>query len=103
MSLQRYTDHRSLCDLFKRAPKHFPVQMNWSVYTYYKNKFNLDSSFNHVLLLYVSPNHKDVKSLAKLNEQITKLRNGEVKKCLWYGVLSGESKFMTDQTGVQLQ
>lgn len=36
VSLQHYADHRSLCDLFKRAPKHFPVQMNWSVYTYYK-------------------------------------------------------------------
>ena len=84
ISLQRYEDHRSLCDLFKRAPKNSKVRCNMSLFTYYKHLLGIGSSFQNILLLYVSPTAKDVNSLSKLKQQISELndKNLEVRRVI---------------------
>ena len=70
VSLKEYEDHRSLCDLFKRAPKNFPVKGNVSVFTHYRRSF--ESQCSNVLLIYVSPKYTNIASMSLLHDQISR-------------------------------
>lgn len=93
VSLKRYENHHSLCDFFKRAPKNFLVNKNVSVFTHYRRLFD---QWSNVLLVYVSPKNTNIDSMSLLHQQISKLNRAELKRKLWYGVLSRHSSFMTE-------
>ena len=62
ISLQTYKDHKSkLVDMFKRNSRN-TKNKTWSLYTEYINKFSIGYTNNskNVLLLYISPQEKDV-------------------------------------------
>lgn len=52
VSLQAYDEHRSLYNLFHRAPKNTQIQHNISIFTHYKNLYRANCN---ALLFYVSP------------------------------------------------
>ena len=75
VSLQKYNDHRSLCDVFHMAPLHADVPQNRSIFTHFKRLYYHGTNFEGVLLMYVSP--KETKEitpiLSKLQQEIAEL------------------------------
>ena len=89
ISLSKYKDHRSLCDLFYKSN----LQSKISIYTYYRKMYDIDISFKNILLLYFSPQEKFGNSiLPDLQAEIDQLKNTHLKACLSYGILSDKSE-----------
>lgn len=81
VSLSCYRDHRSFCNLFHRAPPKAKVQSkevpsNCSLFTYYRNQYNVTRCFERAILLYISPKEMYCQGqdlLPDLGEEISKL------------------------------
>ena len=92
VSLAEYVKHRSLCDLFHRAPKYSDVPGNISIFTHFKRLYNIKTNDN-VLLVYVSPKEKKASLLPKLKEEIEQLSTKSLRECVHRAVLSEQSTF----------
>ena len=92
VSLAEYVNHRSLCDLFHRAPKYSEVPGNISIFTHFKRLYNIKTNDN-VLLVYVSPKEKKASLLPKLKEEIKQLSTKSLRECVHRAVLSEQSTF----------
>lgn len=96
VSLSCYRDHRSLCDLFHRAPPKANVPNNCSLFSYYRNQYSVMRCFEKAILLYISPKEMYCEGqdlLPDLGEEISKLTDTYIKKTLKYGGLSSDSTF----------
>ena len=101
VSLSCYVDHRSLCDLFKRASlkaKMLSIRAptNSSLFTYYNYQYDIHSTLQNAILLYISPRELHPKGvlLPKLKEEVNK--HSKVCENLKYGAFVEDSKFQLD-------